>query len=232
MSTALGLPGNSGESERLRINRDLDILRYTGGRLHFPIVTTAAGLSSIRDAKQEGLNVTCGTAVHYLCWTDENLDGFNTAMKVMPPLRSTSDRDALRQEAMDGTLDLVVSDHRPRTPEEHDVDFMVVKPGMAGIHGAGPALLGALMEHGATEEKALDTLYRLVVSGPRTLLGKEEERSPLTPGQAAEFTVFSLDRFTLPNSASKAPNTAFQPDTFEGKGRVVGTVTPRGSHWN
>jgi len=232
MSTALGLPGNSGESERLRIDRDLDILRYSGGRIHFPIVTTEAGLSAVHAAKQEGLKVTCGTTVHHLCWTDADLDGFNAAMKVMPPLRSMSDREALRQGALDGTLDVVVSDHRPRTPEEHDVDFMMVKPGMAGVHAAGPALLGALIDHGASEDEAMHALYRLFISGPRSLLGTEQERVPLAEGQPAEFTVFSLEGFSLPHSASKAPNTAFHPDTVQGKGRVVGTVTPRGSHWN
>ena len=70
-STRMGLPGLSEESETLRIRRDLDILRYSGGRLHIPVVTTAAGVQSIRDAKAEGLSVTCGTTAHHLCWTDE-----------------------------------------------------------------------------------------------------------------------------------------------------------------
>lgn len=232
MSTSLGVPGNSRESERLRINRDLDILRYSGGRLHFPVISTAGGLSAIRAAKKEGLNVTCGTAVHHLCWTDEDLDGFNSAMKVMPPLRSSEDRDALRQGALDGTLDVVVSDHRPRTPEEHDVDFMMVKPGLAGVHALGPALLGALMDHGASENDALHALHRLMVSGPRLLLGEETEQAPIAEGQPAEFTVFSTDGFACPTSASKAPNAAFDFGRTPGVGRVVGTVTPQGSHWN
>ena len=95
----------------------------------------------VRSAKEEGLQVTCGTTVHHLCWTDEDLDGFNRDLKLSLPLRTAQDRSALRDAALDGTLDAVVSDHRPRTPEEHDADFMVVAPGIAGIHAVELALV-------------------------------------------------------------------------------------------
>ena len=232
MSIALGLQGNSGESELLRVNRDLDILRYTGGRLHFPIMTTAAGLAAVTAAKAEGLSVTCGTSVHHLCWTDQDLDGFNADMKLLPPLRSEQDRNALRQAALDGDLDLVVSDHRPRTPEEHDVDFMMARPGIAGAHAVGPALMGALSDHGANEEAVLSALYRLLCEGPRKLLGEDASRMPLAEGSAAEITAFSLSETGMPLSVSKAPNTVYTPDTPKIQGRVLGMVTPRGSHWN
>ncbi len=232
MSTALGLGGNSGESELLRVNRDLDILRYTGGRLHFPVITTAAGLDAVRAAKEEGRAITCGTTVHHLCWTDQDVDGFNTDMKLMPPLRSEADRTALRTAALDGTLDLVVSDHRPRTPEEHDVDFVVVKPGIAGVHAAGPALFGALKAHGAGELEALEALHHLLVAGPRNLFGSASTTTGLTEGQPAEFTVFAPGAASLPDSASKAPNAFYNTSTTGVEGRVIGTVTPRGSHWN
>ena len=126
----------------------------------------------IRDAKAEGLPVTCGTTVHHLCWTDEDLDGFNRDLKLPLPLRSADDRTALRTAALDGTLDAVVSDHRPRTPEEHDADFMVVAPGIAGLHAVGPALFGALRDHGAsTEAVGMEAMARLLASGPRRVLG-------------------------------------------------------------
>ena len=232
MSIALGLQGNSGESELLRVNRDLDILRYTGGRLHFPIMTTAAGLAAVRVAKEEGLSVTCGTSIHHLCWTDQDLDGFNTDMKLLPPLRSKEDRNALRQAALDGALDLVVSDHRPRTPEEHDVDFMMVRPGIAGVHAMGPALMGALSDHGANDKQILSAIYALLCEGPRKLLGDAESLMPLSEGGAAEITAFSLTEGGLPQSFSKAPNAFYTHDTPKLRGRVLGTVTPRGSHWN
>lgn len=232
MSTSMGLAGCSGESELLRIGRDLDILRYTGGRLHFPIVTSAAGIQAIIKAKAAGLHVSCGTSVHHLCWTDEDLAGFNRDLKIMPPLRGREDRDALRQAALDGHLDVVVSDHRPRTPEEHDVDFVVVKPGIAALHSVGPALHGALTAHGASEKQAMDAMHALLVSGPRRLFMPSEDTALLAEDAPAEFTVFSTRHTGLPNSASKAPNTVYNADTAGLSGRVVGVVTPRGSHWN
>jgi dihydroorotase len=232
MSTALGLPGNSSESELLRIARELDILSYAGGRLHFPVVTTAAGLEAILAAKKKGLQVTCGTTVHHLCWTDEDLNGFNSAMKLSPPLRSKDDRFALREAVLNGVVDLVVSDHRPRTPEEHDVDFIVVKPGVAGIHAVGPALLGALTDHGATIDEALTALHGVLVTGPRKVYAASEAEMGRVEGQPAEFTVFSTNETSIPKSASRAPNTLCTPDTAHMLGQVVGVVTTRGSHWN
>lgn len=232
MSTSMGLAGCSEESELLRIGRDLDILRYTGGRLHFPIITSAAGLRAVLDAKRDGLKVSCGTSIHHLVWTDGDLAGFNSDLKVMPPLRSEADRLALRQAALDGSLDVVVSDHRPRTPEEHDVDFMVVKPGIAGLHAVGPALFGALTQHGATEREAMEAMHALLVAGPRRLFMEGGHGLSLAEGEPAEFTVFSPQRKGMAPSASKAPNTVYVDGTAGLTGQVIGVVTPRGGHWN
>lgn len=223
-STRLGLPGQSEEGETLRIRRDLDLLRYCGGRLHFPVVTSAAGLDAIRSAKAEGLDVTCGTTAHHLLWTDADLDGFNRALKLALPLRSEADRTALRTAALDGTLDVVVSDHRPRTPEEHDVDFMVVAPGIAGLHAVGPVLFGALLDHGATEADALEAVSRLLATGPRHVLG-------VATAHTDGVTFFDASG-TLNDSLSKAPNTVYSADTPGVKGQVTGAVSPRGAHWN
>ena len=226
-STRMGLPGLSEESETLRIRRDLDILRYSGGRLHIPVVTTAAGVQSIRDAKAEGLPVTCGTTAHHLCWTDEDLAGFNRDLKLPLPLRSADDRTALRTAALDGTLDAVVSDHRPRTPEEHDADFMVVAPGIAGLHAVGSALCGALRDHGASPEDVDEAMARLLASGPRRVLNATSA-SDAAPDS---ITLFSPED-KAPTSSSKAPNTVYEAGTPGLGGHVVGVITARGTHWN
>ena len=225
-STRMGLPGLSEETETLRIRRDLDILRYSGGRLHIPVVTSATGIQSIRAAKADGLNVTCGTTVHHLCWTDEDLSDFNGDLKLALPLRAEADRDALRAAALDGTLDVVVSDHRPRTPEEHDADFMVIAPGIAGLHAVGPALRGALEAHGASADQANDAMARLLATGPRRVIGTEDDAA-----QPEGITMFSPSVGTV-QSSSKAPNTVYGADTPGMSGHVVGVMTPRGVHWN
>jgi len=226
-STRMGLPGLSEETETLRIRRDLDILRYSGGRLHIPVVTTASGLHSIREAKSEGLDVTCGTTVHHLCWTDEDLAGFNRNLRLSLPLRSSRDRDALREAALDGTLDVVVSDHRPRTPEEHDADFMMVAPGIAGLHAVGPALRGALKDHGASDPEVNGSMAKLLASGPRRVLGATDGAD----GTPDAITLFSPEDGDL-KSSSKAPNTVYDESTKGISGHVVGVLTPRGTHWN
>ena len=226
-STQMGIPGLPEETETLRIRRDLDILRYSGGRLHIPVVTTASGIESIRAAKLEGLKVTCGTTVHHLRWTDEDLAGFNRALKLNRPLRTVEDRSALREATLNGTLDVVVSDHRPRTPEEHDADFVVVAPGIAGLHAVGPVLWGALKDHGASDEDAAAAMSRLLSTGPRRVLDAEG---------TAEDTVDSVTFFSPTNgalkSSSKAPNTVYSESTKGISGRVLGVLTARGAHWN
>lgn len=225
-STQMGVPGWSEETETMRIKRDLDILRYTGGRLHFPVVTSEAGLEAIRMAKAEGWDVTCGTTVHHLLWTEADLAGFNSTLKLTPPLRTAKDRTALREAALDGTLDVVISDHRPRTPEEHDVDFMVVRPGLAALHAAGAGLMGALLDHGADQQTCLDAMACLLSSGPRRVLGAPaSECHSLDQG----LTLFSVDG-QLDASPSKAPN-AWLPDA-PWSGQPLGVLTPRGAHWN
>jgi len=231
VSTRLGLPGMSVESELLRLRRDLDILHYTGGHLHIPVITSAAGLDVIRSAKAQGLGVTCGTTVHHLCWTDEDLDGFNSDLKLSRPLRTSEDRSALRAAALDGTLDVVVSDHRPRTPEEHNVDFVMVLPGISGLHAVGPVLFGALCDHGASEETAMLALHALLGAGPRRALGEPALSTTANHGGPEEFTFFS-EKGTLLKSTSKSPNSLYQEGDTGTKGGVVGVVTPRGAHWN
>ena len=122
-STHMGVTGNPSASEVMRIQRDLQIAKYTGGRLHFPVVSAAESVDLIRSAKSEGMNITCGTTANHLRFIDEDLSDFDGTLKVMPPFRGAADREALRQGVIDGTIDAVVSDHRPEDLEHHDVEF-------------------------------------------------------------------------------------------------------------
>ena len=153
--------------------------------------------------------------------------GFNRDLKLSQPLRTVKDRSALREAALNGTLDVVVSDHRPRTPEEHDADFMVVAPGIAGLHAVGPVLWGALKDHGASDEDAASAMSRLLSTGPRRVLGKERTLED----SIESATLFSPTNGAL-NSSSKAPNTVYSESTEGISGRVVGVLTSRGAHWN
>ena len=105
----MGLKGIPSFAEELRIKRDLAILEYTGGKLHFPTISTAKAVELIADAKDRGLDVSCSVALQNLWSTDETLHEFDSDYKVRPPLRSEEDRKALREALRKGIIDMVTS---------------------------------------------------------------------------------------------------------------------------
>ena len=139
-STALGLIGSPSESETIRLQRDIEILSYTGGRLHIPVVSTEGGVKLIKQAKKRGLAITASTTPHHLTFIDEDLRSFDGTFRVNPPLRSKADRKALRTALADGVINSVVSDHRPERIESHDVEFALSPNGIAGIESVFAAL--------------------------------------------------------------------------------------------
>lgn len=140
ISTAMGLTGSPTEAETMRLKRDLDILSYTGGRMHIPVLSSAEGVKLVKAAKKKGLAVTASTTPHHLVFTDEDLMGFDGTLRVSPPIRSKADRKALLAGLADGTIDSVCSDHRPENPENHDVEFVLSPLGISGIESTFAAL--------------------------------------------------------------------------------------------
>ena len=139
-STALGLTGSPSESETIRLQRDIEILSYTGGRLHIPVVSTQGGVKLIKQAKKRGLAITASTTPHHLTFVDEDLLSFDGTFRVNPPLREKSDRKALRSALADGIINSVVSDHRPENTESHDVEFALTPNGISGIESVFAAV--------------------------------------------------------------------------------------------
>ncbi|MBT8297252.1 MAG: dihydroorotase, partial [Maribacter sp.] len=107
VSTRLGLKGIPALAEELQIVRDLFILEYTGGKLHIPTISTSNSVRLIANAKKKGLDVSCRVAIHNIYFTDEVLEEFDTAYKVMPPLRAKKDINALRKGLNEGIIDFV-----------------------------------------------------------------------------------------------------------------------------
>ena len=165
----MGLMGMPSEAETMRVQRDLDLLKYAGGHLHLAVITAAESVNLIREAKQSGLNVTCGTTAAHLAFCDQDLAGFVGTLRVPSPFRSKQDRDALRQGVLDGTIDVVVSDHRPEDLEHHDVEFMLSPEGMASLPSAFAMALSGLMAS-AQHEEALSALLAALTTGARGLL--------------------------------------------------------------
>lgn len=213
VSTRLGLKGIPALAEEIQIVRDLFILEYTEGKLHIPTISTANAVSLISDAKKKGLDVSCSVALHNLSFTDEGLDEFDTAYKVMPPLRTEKDCKALIKGLKDGIIDFVTTDHIPMNIEQKRVEFDNAAYGSTGLESA----FGALNQLFDTE-KSIE------------LLTKGRERYNLSPqelkqGSKACLTLFDPDEeytFTLNNILSTSKNSMTLEKAL--KGNVYGIV--------
>lgn len=139
-STSLGLKGIPNLAEELQIARDLYILEYTGGKLHIPTISTAKAAELISEAKQKGLDVSCSVAVHQLLLDDQELKEFDANFKVLPPLRTSEDRQALVEAVKNGSIDMVTSDHDPIDVEHKKVEFDNAMFGTIGLESAFGAL--------------------------------------------------------------------------------------------
>lgn len=217
VSTQLGLKGIPALAEASRIARDVQILEYSGGQLHIPGVSTAAGLKLIEQAKKKGLNLSCSTSLHHLTETDEALMEFDTRFKVNPPLRTASDRKALIKGLAKGSIDYLQSDHSPRTLEEKKVEFDLAEYGSIALE----SVFGMLRQEYDVEE-AVEILTR----GYRFI---NQDLPEIAEGEAANLTLFHPDATGTLQEAdllSKSRNSMYLGK--EHKGKVYGTL--RGSH--
>ncbi|MGM5471203.1 dihydroorotase [Flavobacteriaceae bacterium LMO-SS05] len=212
-STSLGLKGNPALAEELQISRDIFLLEYTGGKLHIPTISTSKSVELIRKAKQNKLNVSCSVAIHNLLFTDETLSTFNTNHKVLPPLRSQNDLDALIEGVKDGTIDMVTSDHNPIDIEHKKIEFDYAKYGTIGLETA----FGALQQC-FTLKKTIELLTK----------GKDRfgiESKSINVGNKAELTLFNPNeshKFNQEQIISTSKNSMFE--NFQLKGKVYGII--------
>lgn len=213
VSVSLGLKGLPEVTEEIRLSRDLDILRYVGGRLHVSLISTAGSVALVRKAKKEGLNVTCGVAAHQLFFTDERLTDFDTRFKVLPPLRTQAHIDALIAGLKDGTIDVIVSDHSPKDIEAKKVEFDHASYGMSTIETAFATALTVLQDPALVIEK--------MAVNPRKILGLSMPE--LQKGEPADLMVYTKKKtnYSPETSRSKSKNSPFKGIELDGKVRLV-----------
>jgi len=132
-STVLGLQGIPAAAEEVMVARDIIIAEYTNTRLHIAHVSTAGSVNLIRAAKKRGLKITAETAPHYFTLTNESLQGYDTNLKVNPPLRGTHDVAAVIEGLSDGTIDVIACDHAPHARTDKEVEFEYAQNGISGL---------------------------------------------------------------------------------------------------
>ncbi|MDE0979278.1 MAG: hypothetical protein OSA78_04725, partial [Flavobacteriales bacterium] len=170
---------------------------------------------------------------HHLLFVDDDLMTFDGTLRVSPPFRSKADRMALCQGIVNGTIDAIVSDHRPQDLEHSDVEFALSQPGISGIESLFAVGYSALNMH-FTNEESLAAMIRSLTVGPRTVLGWDA--ATIAVGQLAEITWFHEDLTWKSAQVSKGTNT-LEADELVGKlnengelkGQPLGVITPRGA---
>jgi len=208
VSTRLGLKGIPTLAEELQIARNLYLLEYTGGKLHIPTISTARSVQLIREAKAKGLNVTCSVAVHHLIFTDDVLTDFDSRYKVAPPLRPDAERKALIEGVLDGTIDVITSDHNPLDIEHKKLEFDLAKDGTIGFESAFGALNTIL---------PLEVIVEKFTAG-KAIFGLEN--TAIEEGAQASFTLFNPEgdwTFAKSDILSKSKNSAFLGAALKGR---------------
>ena len=170
VSYRLGLAGMHPCAEEIGIARDIRLAQSCRSRIHIKHVTTASGVDTIRRYKREGVEVSAEVTPHHLIFTDEDVGDYDTNFKVKPPLRTAADTAALLAGVLDGTLDVIATDHSPHTEFEKTRDFASAPFGMTGLETALPALYQHFVGSG---RMSWNVLVERLSSTPRRLLGLE-----------------------------------------------------------
>ncbi len=225
IAVRLGLRGIPAIAEVMMVERDLHLVRATGARYHVAHISTRAAIDAVRRAKAEGLRVTCETTPHHLALNELEVEGYRTFAKVSPPLRSEADRMAVVEGLVDGTIDVIASDHSPQDQDSKRLPMAQAEFGVVGVETMLPVSLRLVHEG---QMSLLDLLRKLTVA-PADLLGLEAGR--LAVGAAADLTLFDPERpwkITEAGLSSLAKNTAFEGRLVQGRvlltmvdGRVV-----------
>jgi dihydroorotase len=224
-ASRLGLPGIPREAETVMLERDIRLVRLTGGRYHAAMISCADSAEIVRRAKRDGLPVTCGVSINHLALNENDIGDYRTFLKLSPPLRHEDDRQAMIEALADGTIDVIVSDHNPQDVENKRLPFAEAADGAVGLE----TLLSAALRLVHSDRISLPKLLRALSTKPAEILGLPGGR--LAVGAPADLIVFDPDApYVLDKRQLKSlsKNTPFDEARLEGRvsttmvaGRVV-----------
>lgn len=188
-ASKLGLPGVPGSAMDIMIARDIILAEETGSRIHIPHVSTKAAVRMIRNAKKRGVQVTAETAPHYLVLTDTCLESYDTNLRVNPPIPEKQDQDALIEGLVDGTIEVIATDHAPHSRREKEMEFDQAAPGICGLETSLSLVITALVE---SNKMSLMDALRLCSANPAKILGLS--KGAMATGDDADLIIIDPKR--------------------------------------
>jgi dihydroorotase len=219
LATRLGLSSCHPLAETIMVERDIRLTEMTGGRMHLSKISTAESVEVIRRAKARGVRITCDTAPQYFALNENEVGAYRTFAKLVPPLRNEADRRALVEGVRDGTIDCIVSDHRPQDVESKRLPFAQASPGAVGLE----SLLAVSLELYHNRQMSLPALFERLAAAPARLFRLPAGR--FDKGAPADLVIFDPDlawKIEPDEFRSKTGNSPF--DGKPAQGRVLGTV--------
>src|SRR5262247_300268 len=221
-SALLGLKGLPGAAEDLHVARDIMLAELTGARVHIAHIATARSVDLMRQAKRNGLAVTCEVTPHHFTLTDRDVyeSGYDTNFKMAPPLRSQSDLEAIIEGLRDGTIDAIATDHAPHHANEKMLEFDHAPNGIIGLETAVSLILDRLVHRGLI---SLSQMVRLLSCHPAQIF--KLAGGTLKIGSRADITIIDPNRKIKVEASkfqSKSRNTPF--GGWELKGAPVATI--------
>ena len=213
IATKLGLQGIPISAELLIIERDLTLLEYNSCRYHISQISSANSVDIIRERKNK-VNFSCGVSINNLSLNENDIGDFKTFLKLSPPLRTETDRNALVQGLNDETIDVIVSDHKPEDEENKRLTFAQAETGASGIETLLPLSL-ELYHNGSL---ALETIIKALTSKPAEIL--KINKGDLSIGNDADFCIVDINKPWVVRKEkliSKSKNTPIEDKKLQGK---------------
>ena len=226
VSTKLGLEGIPSLSEELMISRDMMINKYHDGRLHFNIISSKNSVDQVKIAKKTQKKLSCGTSIFHLLFDEGVLDQFDNKFKILPPLRTKEDRNALLEGVKSGVIDVITSYHQPNEKEITEVEFNLSPFGTIGTQICFPLALTYLKDF-----LGIEKIVQCMSINPRTIL--QCEVPIIKKGYRANITLFNPEKkwiYDKNNNTSKSENTGLFGTELTGL--VIGTIIGTKFHQN
>jgi len=214
-ATVLGLPGVDPLAEEMMLWRDVQLVKKTGTRYHAQHISTEGSVKIIREAKAEGLPITCEVTPHHLLLTEETIADYDSNFKVNPPLRTRKDIDAIKQAIKDGLVDALATDHAPHLQSEKELEFLSAPCGMVGIECALPLYRKALIDDGICD---WSQMLAMLTWRPAEIISVE--KGSLAIGDRADVVIIDPDAEWIVDATkfySKSRNCPYQGWNVKGK---------------